>query len=99
MAAKKAHRRVRVTADLVIDLFSSLWPSVQEKCRLKIILGVLMMLGAYSAGCGRIDLWPGWCYAAFFLSCVQYIVFDRCKSGSRSHRGACVLGCGCEAMG
>jgi protein-S-isoprenylcysteine O-methyltransferase Ste14 len=22
---------------------------------------------AYSAGCGRIDLWPGWYYAAFFL--------------------------------
>ena len=26
-----------------------------------------MMEGAYCAGCGRVDLWPGWCYAAFFL--------------------------------
>ena len=35
--------------------------------QLKIALGVFFMLVAYCAGCGRIDLWPGWCYAAFFL--------------------------------
>src|SRR6266567_849532 len=39
----------------------------QRKFQLKIVLGVLMMLGAYCAGSGRVDLWPGWCYAAFFL--------------------------------
>ncbi|HYW48038.1 MAG TPA: isoprenylcysteine carboxylmethyltransferase family protein [Bryobacteraceae bacterium] len=39
----------------------------QSTYLLKIVLGVLFMLGAYCAGCGRIDLWPGWCYAAFFL--------------------------------
>jgi len=35
--------------------------------QLKIVLGILMILGAYCAGSGRVDLWPGWCYAAFFL--------------------------------
>lgn len=35
--------------------------------QLKIALGVLFMLAAYCIGCGRIDLWPGWCYAVFFL--------------------------------
>jgi len=39
----------------------------QGTYQLKIVLGVLMMLGAYCAGSGRVDLWPGWCYAAFFL--------------------------------
>ena len=35
--------------------------------QLKIALGVLFMLAAYCVGCGRIDLWPGWCFAGFFL--------------------------------
>lgn len=35
--------------------------------RLKIVLGALMVLGAYCAGSGRLDLWPGWGYAAFCL--------------------------------
>jgi hypothetical protein len=34
---------------------------------LKIALGVVLMLAAYCAGSGRVDLWPGWCYAGFFL--------------------------------
>ena len=33
----------------------------------KIIFGVLMMLVAYCLAAGRWDLWPGWCYAGFFL--------------------------------
>ena len=39
----------------------------QRMFQLKIGLGVVFMLAAYCAGCGRIDRWPGWCYAAFFL--------------------------------
>ena len=35
--------------------------------QLKIALGVLFMLAAYCVGCGRIDRWPGWCFAGFFL--------------------------------
>ena len=38
--------------------------------QMKIVLGVLMLLGAYCAGSGRFDLWPGWCYAAFALATV-----------------------------
>ena len=39
----------------------------QSAYQLKIVLGVLMLVGAYCAGSGRIDLWPGWCYAAYSL--------------------------------
>ena len=42
---------------------------------LKIVLGVLFMLGAYCGGSGRIDLWPGWCYTGFFL--VMFLVSFR----------------------
>jgi hypothetical protein len=41
--------------------------SPQLKFQLKIALGVVLMLVAYCAGSGRVDLWPGWCYAGFFL--------------------------------
>lgn len=33
----------------------------------KIVLGVLMMFAAYCAAAGRVSLWPGGYYAAFFL--------------------------------
>src|SRR6266481_2492032 len=39
----------------------------QSRYQLKIVLGVLLMLGSYCAASGRVDLWPGWFYAAFFL--------------------------------
>jgi protein-S-isoprenylcysteine O-methyltransferase Ste14 len=45
----------------------------------KIGMGVFMMLAAYDAASGRFDLWPGWCYAAFFL-CVftaSYLVLRK----------------------
>ena len=35
--------------------------------QLKIVLGVVMLSGAYGAGSGRFDLWPRWCYAGFSL--------------------------------
>jgi protein-S-isoprenylcysteine O-methyltransferase Ste14 len=35
--------------------------------QLKIAIGVLLVLVAYCAGARRIDLWPGWCFAGFFL--------------------------------
>lgn len=41
--------------------------SPQRQFQLKIALGVVLMLVAYCAGSGRVDLWPGWCYAGFFL--------------------------------
>jgi protein-S-isoprenylcysteine O-methyltransferase Ste14 len=46
---------------------------------LKIVLGVLMLLGAYCAGSGRLDLWPGWCYAVFSLTTMaaSYLVAIR----------------------
>jgi hypothetical protein len=45
----------------------------------KIVLGVLMMLASYCAASGRIDLWPGWCFAAFFLMALSagYFVLNR----------------------
>jgi protein-S-isoprenylcysteine O-methyltransferase Ste14 len=51
----------------------------QHMFQLKIALGVLLMLAAYCFGCGRIDLWPGWCYAAFFLITLtgSYLVLAR----------------------
>lgn len=47
--------------------------------RLKIVLGVLMVLSAYCAGSGRVDLWPGWGYAAFCLvaSISSYLIASR----------------------
>jgi protein-S-isoprenylcysteine O-methyltransferase Ste14 len=39
----------------------------QRKFKLKIALGVVFILAAYCAGSGRLDLWPGWCYAGYFL--------------------------------
>jgi protein-S-isoprenylcysteine O-methyltransferase Ste14 len=39
----------------------------QRAVRRKIFSGALLFLGAYCAGSGRIDLWPGWGYAGFFL--------------------------------
>jgi protein-S-isoprenylcysteine O-methyltransferase Ste14 len=41
--------------------------SPQLKFELKIVLGVVLIWVAYCAGSGRVDLWPGWCYAGFFL--------------------------------
>jgi protein-S-isoprenylcysteine O-methyltransferase Ste14 len=37
------------------------------------------MLVAYCGGSGRLDLWPGWCFAAFFLLMLaaSYLVLDR----------------------
>jgi protein-S-isoprenylcysteine O-methyltransferase Ste14 len=51
----------------------------QRMFQLKIALGVLLMLAAYCLGCGRIDLWPGWCYAAFSLITLtgSYLVLAR----------------------
>ena len=51
----------------------------QRMFQLKIALGVLLMLAAYSVGCGRINLWPGWCYAGFFLITLtgSYLVLAR----------------------
>jgi protein-S-isoprenylcysteine O-methyltransferase Ste14 len=39
----------------------------QLKFKLKIALGVVFILAAYCAGSGKLDLWPGWCYAGCFL--------------------------------
>src|SRR5215471_14130785 len=51
----------------------------QRMFQLKIALGVLFMLASYCAGCGRIDLWPCWSYAAFFLITLtgSYLVLAR----------------------
>jgi protein-S-isoprenylcysteine O-methyltransferase Ste14 len=37
------------------------------------------MLAAYCGGAGRIDLWPGWCFAAFYLVMLigSYLVMAR----------------------
>jgi protein-S-isoprenylcysteine O-methyltransferase Ste14 len=47
--------------------------------QLKIVLGVLLLSGAYCAGSGRFDLWPGWCYAGFSLATLgaSYLVAIR----------------------
>jgi len=47
--------------------------------QLKIVLGVVMLLGAYGAGAGRFDLWPGWWYAVFALATLvaSYLVAIR----------------------
>ena len=47
--------------------------------QLKIVFGALLMAAAYCAASGRIDLWPGWCYAAFFLIMLtaSYLVLAR----------------------
>ncbi len=37
------------------------------KLQVKIVLGALMMAGAYCLGALRVNLWPGWVYAVFFL--------------------------------
>ena len=35
--------------------------------QVKIVMGVALLAAAYCAAAGRIDLWPGWCYAGFAL--------------------------------
>jgi len=47
--------------------------------QLKILLGVVFMAVAYCGGAGRVDLWPGWCYAAFFALVLasSYVVLAR----------------------
>jgi protein-S-isoprenylcysteine O-methyltransferase Ste14 len=51
--------------------------------QLKIALGALLMLVAYCAGSGRVNLWPGWCYAGFFLVMllVSYSVLRKVAPG------------------
>ena len=51
----------------------------RREFQIKIALGVLLMIGAYCAGSGRLDLWPGWCYAGFFLIMLSasYVVLLR----------------------
>jgi len=35
--------------------------------QVKIVMGVALLAASYCAAAGRIDLWPGWCYAGFSL--------------------------------
>jgi hypothetical protein len=51
----------------------------QARILRKIILGVILILGAYCAGAGRIDAWPGWAYTAFFLATFasSYIILSK----------------------